>query len=76
MSNIQEEIKKLFSIMFRKDVLLDDNFIDLGGDSIILEKLIIEIKRRFNVSITSIDIINSESIKEISMMIHDNIIKQ
>jgi acyl carrier protein len=66
---IEEEVVNLCSSIFRKRVSLEDNFIDLGGNSIEIEKIIFEMKKRFHIVLTPIDVLDSKTLNDLVVYI-------
>ncbi|WP_321834708.1 non-ribosomal peptide synthetase [Clostridium butyricum] len=60
------------NILFRDKIGINDNFFDLGGDSISLMKFIPIVKEKLGIEITLNDVINNDSISSLAELILNN----
>jgi acyl carrier protein len=64
------DIEELFSdIIGTDDVIADDNFFDIGGNSILALRLIAEIEQRYGVSLALLDVIRAATPRGVAGLI-------
>jgi acyl carrier protein len=56
-------------IVGTEDISVDDNFFDIGGNSVLALTLISDIKSQFGVKIPLIDLIHAPTAREIALLI-------
>ncbi|MGN1299484.1 MAG: amino acid adenylation domain-containing protein [Candidatus Scatovivens sp.] len=76
-NNTENTLLKIFQKLLQVDnISTDDNFFDLGGDSLLAIKLSIEIFNSFSKNITVKEIFNYSSIKSLALLLEDSIKNQ
>ena len=72
-NNTQKKILNIFcNILSLGSISIDDNFFDLGGDSLSAIKLSVELSNAFENSISIKDIFNNPTIEQLSMLIEND----
>ena len=76
-NNIQINLLKIFKALLQEDdISIDDDFFELGGDSLSAIKLSVEIYNEFNKNITVKEIFDNSSVEKLSLLINNNISTQ
>ena len=73
-SSVEHLLKDIWSSVLRiQSVSVDDNFIDLGGDSLVAVRIIIEIQTKLGITISLANVFDNMTITSLSKVIGEKI---
>lgn len=66
-AKISNAVRESFEAAFpNHNIRLDSDFFDLGGDSLAMLTIVLELERRLNVEIAGIDLMQASTVQDLS----------
>jgi len=71
-TDVETRLKTIWtSTLRRADIDIDDNFFDLGGHSLLAIRLLNEVVRSFNLSVTLAELVQQPTVREMARLLRD-----
>jgi amino acid adenylation domain-containing protein len=71
LSDIENQVYRIWKeVLSLNEISFDDNFFDLGGNSLLMGRMQIEINKKFNLDISIVDLFNYSTIESLSKFIN------